>query len=109
MKVTLAATNFVVTFAALVQAPSLEQSPRACVRGRGEEARQVVGRVDIERDARQLEHRWLDPAALGGGEMGKEAVGAEAQWHGVGRRAEDGIGAALVVRRHDDEGASAAT
>jgi hypothetical protein len=40
--------------------------------------------------------------------MGQEAVRAEGERHGAGRRAENGVRAALIARRHDDEGARVA-
>jgi hypothetical protein len=40
--------------------------------------------------------------------MGQEAVGAEGKRHGAGRRADNRVRAALIARRHDDEGARVA-
>src|SRR5881396_1693117 len=56
--------------------PSLEQRPRPRPRMRmsPEEARQILGGIDIERDARQLQHFRFNAAAPGRGEMRQKAV-----------------------------------
>ena len=70
-----------------------------------EQLEQIVRRIDVERDARKVNDQRFDAASARRGEMRQEAVVAEAQRHRGRRRADDGIGAAPVARRHDGEGA----
>jgi len=66
--------------------------------------REVGGIVDIQGDAGQVQYRRRNPARLGGGEMREETVLAKAQLHRIGRRHQDRVRAALVMRRDDREG-----
>ena len=68
-----------------------------------QEPGEVCRMVDVHGDAGQADDRGRDAGAAGRVEMREEAVVAEAQRHRVRRGAEDGVGAEIVVRRHDGE------
>jgi hypothetical protein len=60
--------------------------------------------VDVHGDTRLADHRRFDAAAPRRLEMRKIAVVAEPERHRIGWRADDGIGAEIVVRRRNREG-----
>ena len=79
--------------AASAQLPrAIEHCMARVVRGRREEQRPDPRACRCRARCREATTR-LDAARARGGEMRKEAVVAEAQRHGIGRRAEDGVGA----------------
>ena len=89
-----------------MQPPLLEQSTRAGVRAALQQKREVVGRIDVERDARQAQNARAHPAFLCRAQVRQETVVAEAQRNRIGGRTQDGIGSAVIARRHDGEGIS---
>src|SRR5216684_4716697 len=81
-----------------------DQPAGAGARPEPRKMREVGGIVDIQGDAGQVQYRRRNAARLGGGEMREETVLAKAQLHRIGRRHEDRVRAALVMRRNDREG-----
>src|ERR1700719_1498463 len=68
-----------------------------------QQQRQVAGCINIQGNARKFHDRRFDPASFCGGEVRQKAVLAKLQWHRACWRAEYGVRAAFVPRRHDGE------
>jgi len=68
-----------------------------------QEKRQIDRMVDIHRDTGLTDHSRLDALKTRGVEVREVAVIAKAKRHRLRRRADDGIGSEIVMRRRDRE------